>query len=106
MLDHLRAERQGSRHGSPEAMTACLLAAVLLLFCTCSFAAAEEMVMAITLDDLPSHGLLPPQMTRVGIAESVIRTLKDNGVPSVYGFLARWTSCILHAVFPVARRAS
>ena len=68
-------------------MTACLLAAVLLLFCTCSFAAAEEMVMAITLDDLPSHGLLPPQMTRVGIAESVIRTLKDNGVPSVYGFI-------------------
>jgi len=42
--------------------------------------------MAITFDDLPSHGDLPPNETRLQIAKSILSTLKSQHLPPVYGF--------------------
>jgi peptidoglycan/xylan/chitin deacetylase (PgdA/CDA1 family) len=49
--------------------------------------AAFSQEVAITVDDLPSHGALPPGMSRVDVAKSIIATLKDAHVPKVYGFV-------------------
>jgi peptidoglycan/xylan/chitin deacetylase (PgdA/CDA1 family) len=43
--------------------------------------------LAITVDDLPSHGALPPGMTRADIARSILKTLQQAHVPKVYGFI-------------------
>jgi peptidoglycan/xylan/chitin deacetylase (PgdA/CDA1 family) len=43
--------------------------------------------VAITIDDLPSHGPLPNGTTRVDVARSILATLKDAKVPEVYGFI-------------------
>jgi peptidoglycan-N-acetylglucosamine deacetylase len=43
--------------------------------------------IAITFDDLPAHGPLPPGATRVGVAESIVGTLKAQGIPPTYGFV-------------------
>jgi peptidoglycan/xylan/chitin deacetylase (PgdA/CDA1 family) len=50
-------------------------------------AAAERFDIAITVDDLPYHGALPPGMTRIGIATDYLRILKAHGVPEAYGFV-------------------
>lgn len=43
--------------------------------------------VALTFDDLPSHGPLPPGMTRIDVAKSIIATLKAANAPQVYGFI-------------------
>jgi len=43
--------------------------------------------MAITIDDLPMHGPLPPGMSRLEIAASILKTLKAERMPPVYGFI-------------------
>jgi peptidoglycan/xylan/chitin deacetylase (PgdA/CDA1 family) len=43
--------------------------------------------VAITIDDLPAHGALPPGMTRADVAESILGTLRQAHVPEVYGFI-------------------
>jgi peptidoglycan/xylan/chitin deacetylase (PgdA/CDA1 family) len=43
--------------------------------------------LAITFDDLPSHGSLPPGMTRADVAKSILKALKDARAPKVYGFV-------------------
>jgi peptidoglycan-N-acetylglucosamine deacetylase len=43
--------------------------------------------MAVTFDDLPVHGPLPAGMTRLQIAESILKTLKREKMPPVYGFI-------------------
>jgi peptidoglycan-N-acetylglucosamine deacetylase len=43
--------------------------------------------MAITVDDLPTHGPLPPGLTRFGIATQMIDALRKHAVPGVYGFV-------------------
>jgi len=43
--------------------------------------------MAVTIDDLPAHGALPAGMTRSQIADSILKTLKREGLPPVYGFI-------------------
>lgn len=50
-------------------------------------AAADRFDIAITVDDLPYHGALPPGMTRIGIARDYLRILKTHGVPEAYGFV-------------------
>src|SRR5271163_3805794 len=47
--------------------------------------AAQE--LAITFDDLPLNGLLPPGVTRVETTKSVLEILKERHVPPVYGFV-------------------
>lgn len=48
--------------------------------------AAGAQQMAITFDDLPSHGDLPPNQTRLQVADSILSTLKSQSLPPVYGF--------------------
>jgi peptidoglycan/xylan/chitin deacetylase (PgdA/CDA1 family) len=43
--------------------------------------------MAITFDDLPAHGSLPPGETRVAVASKIIAALRDAQVPPIYGFV-------------------
>jgi peptidoglycan-N-acetylglucosamine deacetylase len=43
--------------------------------------------VALTFDDLASHGPLPPGLTRVAVAKSIIQTLRKAGAPKVYGFV-------------------
>jgi peptidoglycan-N-acetylglucosamine deacetylase len=43
--------------------------------------------LAFTFDDLPAHGDLPPGQTRLEVAESILRTLHDQRIPPVYGFV-------------------
>jgi peptidoglycan/xylan/chitin deacetylase (PgdA/CDA1 family) len=43
--------------------------------------------MAVTFDDLPSHGALPPGTTRLEIAQSILKTLSSERLPPVYGFI-------------------
>ena len=46
----------------------------------------QHMQVAVTVDDLPSHGDLLPGMTRMGITQGVLDALKANGVTQAYGF--------------------
>ena len=50
-------------------------------------AAPVQPSMAITFDDLPVHGPLPPGETRMEIAQSILATLQANHMPPVYGFV-------------------
>lgn len=43
--------------------------------------------LAITIDDLPTHGALPPGMTRSEIARMTLDAYKAHKVPRVYGFI-------------------
>jgi len=43
--------------------------------------------VAITFDDLPLNGDLPPEVTRVQIARDTIALLKARQAPPVYGFI-------------------
>ena len=43
--------------------------------------------VALTFDDLPAHGPLPPGMTRADIARSLIHALQAVHAPPVYGFV-------------------
>lgn len=47
----------------------------------------QAMQVAITFDDLPEHGDLPPGVSRADVAKSIIHTLKAHHAPSVYGFV-------------------
>ena len=60
----------------------CLSALVLVIGCLCS---AQK--VAITFDDLPLNGELPPGVTRVEITRNTLAVLKQRHVPAVYGFV-------------------
>jgi peptidoglycan/xylan/chitin deacetylase (PgdA/CDA1 family) len=68
---------------------------VIPLFRRCFLAGSLALVaalawgqqIAVTIDDLPVHGPLPPGMTRLGIAQSMLATLKRQKMPPVYGFI-------------------
>lgn len=71
----------------PRSVAAPLLSALVLLSAGAAAARVDAMEMAITVDDLPSHGALPLGTTRLQIAERFISALTAAGVPSVYGFV-------------------
>ena len=52
-----------------------------------SACAAPSQEVAITVDDLPSHGALPPGVTRSDVARSILKALKEAHAPKVYGFV-------------------
>lgn len=60
-------------------------ALVLFLASLPVWATAQE--VALTFDDLPSHGPLPPGMTRLELAKKIIATLEAAKAPQVYGFI-------------------
>ena len=66
-------------------MTKRSLAGLLLSF-VCSIPSHSQQI-AFTFDDLPSHGDLPPGQTRLEIANSFLRSLHDQHMPQVYGFI-------------------
>jgi peptidoglycan/xylan/chitin deacetylase (PgdA/CDA1 family) len=71
-------------------MKASLLAALALVATPALLATpalADEVQMAITVDDLPAHSALPPGVTRVQIAEGFLAALKDAKAAPVYGFI-------------------
>ena len=43
--------------------------------------------LAITFDDLPAHGPLPPGVTRIDVIDKIAAALKDAHVPPTYGFM-------------------
>jgi peptidoglycan/xylan/chitin deacetylase (PgdA/CDA1 family) len=61
------------------------LGSVLLIFFVTQMGRAQK--LAITLDDLPLNGTLPPGVTRAETARNVLAILRQRHVPPVYGFL-------------------
>jgi len=49
--------------------------------------ASERAEVAVTFDDLPVHGPLPPGVDRVAVADRIIATLQRHGISGVYGFV-------------------
>jgi len=62
----------------------CLLAAALGPLPAIATTPTE---LAVTIDDLPTTGTLPPGTTRAAIADQMIETLRRHAVPGVYGFV-------------------
>ena len=64
-------------------------AVVTLLGCTATTRLPQPSApeLAITMDDLPVHGALPPGETRLSVAQKILAAFKAAGVPEVYGFV-------------------
>jgi peptidoglycan/xylan/chitin deacetylase (PgdA/CDA1 family) len=50
-------------------------------------AATPPAAVALTFDDLPSHGPLPRGVSRVDVAKSIIDSLRRHKAPAAYGFI-------------------
>lgn len=73
------------KHRSACALRIALCAFILTgLTVTPSFAAVK---VAITVDDLPTHGKLPPGVTREDVARKLVAAFKKHGVTEAYGFI-------------------
>jgi len=70
-------------HPSPAGYAAMADAVPLTLFS----GGAAPLKMAITFDDLPAHGSLPPGTTRTEIAQKIVAALREDGIPPVFGFV-------------------
>ena len=57
---------------------------IFFLLLSMAFAQVE---MAITVDDLPSHGQLANGTTRLELTEKMLKIFKKHQVPEVYGFI-------------------
>jgi peptidoglycan-N-acetylglucosamine deacetylase len=64
---------------------ACLVTATMLASGEGQNAATPR--IALTFDDLPAHGPLPPGVTRPDIARSILAALKAHNAPPTYGFV-------------------
>ena len=60
---------------------------IVFLLAACVSMTALSQQMAITFDDLPSHGPLPAGMTRLEVARSILDTLQRQHLPPTYGFI-------------------
>ncbi len=63
------------------------LAAAVTVIAGAAHAAQPGFDIAITVDDLPDHGSLPANTTRVAIGDAYLAALKAHGVPEAYGFV-------------------
>ena len=59
---------------------------VIIIFVSLNISALAQRV-AITFDDLPLNGDLPPGVTRVQIARDTLALLKERQLPATYGFI-------------------
>lgn len=68
---------------------AAILPVVSLALCAAlaPAATAQSRQIAVTFDDLPVHGPLPPGETRLDVANQVIAALRNAHVPPTYGFV-------------------
>jgi peptidoglycan/xylan/chitin deacetylase (PgdA/CDA1 family) len=62
-------------------------AAILFLLLVAFAGSGAAQKLAITIDDLPQNGALPPGVTRVDITRATLAVLKKRHVPPVYGFI-------------------
>jgi peptidoglycan-N-acetylglucosamine deacetylase len=62
-------------------------AVMLSLFLAVFAGLGAAQKLAITIDDLPQNGALPPGVTRVDITRDTLAVLKKRHVPPVYGFI-------------------
>jgi peptidoglycan/xylan/chitin deacetylase (PgdA/CDA1 family) len=63
-------------------------ALVLIVLSLSAFSAsADEIQVAITIDDLPFHASLPEGTTRVGVAETMLKAFKKHRISGVYGMM-------------------
>src|SRR5215472_945562 len=66
---------------------------VILAFSACAVSAQTvaavkaPLQVALTFDDLPAHGPLPPGMARPAVVKSILATLKRENMPPTYGFV-------------------
>jgi lysophospholipase L1-like esterase len=74
-------------HPSPAGYAAMANAVPLSLFATAVPVAASAAKIALTFDDLPAHGPLPPEVTRTQVAGKILAALTDANVPPTYGFV-------------------
>jgi peptidoglycan/xylan/chitin deacetylase (PgdA/CDA1 family) len=58
---------------------------IVFLVALCGLCSGQK--LAITFDDLPSNGALPPGVTMAETAKNVVAILKKRHVPPVYGFI-------------------
>jgi peptidoglycan/xylan/chitin deacetylase (PgdA/CDA1 family) len=65
----------------------CVLTVVLSGFEPQQAGQMKPLRVALTFDDLPDHGPLPPGVTRVDVAKQIIAALKARNAPAVYGFV-------------------
>ena len=68
---------------------ACVVSALALSGCAGApdSGAKPGFDLAITVDDLPAHGSLPPGETRTQVAQQYLAALKAHNVPEAYGFI-------------------
>ena len=59
---------------------------VIIIFVSLNISALAQRV-AITFDDLPLNGDLPPGVTRLQIARDTLALLKERQLPATYGFI-------------------
>ena len=59
----------------------------LALFLSATAATSWAQQIAVTVDDLPAHGPLPPGTTRVEIAQQFTKAFAEANVPPTYGFV-------------------
>lgn len=64
-----------------------LLLAALLLLAGCASKPQPLFEIAITVDDLPVHGRLPPGVSRLAITEAHLRAFHEAGVREAWGFV-------------------
>jgi len=64
---------------------------ILVLLCAAAFAQNKDRDtsprIALTFDDLPAHGTLPPGTSRVQVAAKILDALRSAGLPPTYGFV-------------------
>jgi peptidoglycan-N-acetylglucosamine deacetylase len=61
--------------------------ALLALALACAAASASAQEIALTFDDLPAHGALPPGETRLGVIARIVAALDEAGAPPSHGFV-------------------
>lgn len=59
----------------------------ILLFILQAAATDAAIKVAVTVDDLPRHGKLPPGITRLDITKKMLKAFTDHKVAEVYGFI-------------------
>jgi peptidoglycan/xylan/chitin deacetylase (PgdA/CDA1 family) len=64
-----------------------LLTLIFLFACAGQARAQSKIQIAITVDDLPTHGQLPPKVSREDIAKKMTAIFKKHKVPEVYAFI-------------------
>jgi len=75
--------------GKLAAMNRGLILCLAAFLCIPLIASSQtpHLQVALTFDDLPSHGQLPPGESRLDVAQSILDTLKREKLPKVYGFV-------------------